>query len=413
VPAAITYASALSQIALGREAQAGTAVTPTTLLPVDKADLSDEITKVEDKAWRGSMVDVYNIAPGPIHSALTFSGPVLADSFPYLLSNILGDNVYTGAPTGTGATTLSAPVTVVGANSVLATAAVTPGAVIQIDTGAASEVRTVTTTSGTAPNVTVNLNAPLNNLHASGVALVPVATPFTVLQALLNSGGVSGQAQPSTLTIVDQNWVTAATGARAYPGVCLEELTITADPGSLFHFDAKAQGFPSAPAAAGVGQLASSPVQPNAGWKATTSIGGTPVVNVESFQIMIKRSLEVVNTVDGTQAPLTIRRGTVDVSGKMTIVAADEGPLLTYLTQNNVPLALAMDNGLTGAAQLHTQFDVAAARYVSPTKINRGKESVSFDVAWASIPASSTAGASGGLSPVRATSINAVPANSY
>lgn len=418
MPPAITFASNLSQLALGREAQAGTAVPPTTLLPVDKADLSDEIAKIEDKAWRGSLVGVYNVVPGPVYSSLSFSGPVLADSFPYLLSNILGDNVYSAAPTGSGATTLSAPVNVVGAPSVTAAAVVAPGTVIQIDTGPAAEVRTVTTTTGTAPNVTVNLNAPLNGLHASGVALVPVAAPFTVAQSLLNSGGVSGQAQPSTLTIVDQNWVTAGTGARAYPGACLEELTIKADPGSLFGFDAKAQAFPSAPAATGVGQLAASAVLPNAGWKLTTSLAGSPVGNVESVELTIKRALEVVNTVDGTQAPLTIRRGVLDVSGKMTIVAADESPLLAYLAQNNIPLSVALDNGAVGAGQLHTQLDVPAARYISPTKINRGKESVSFDVAWQSIPGSSAAGssaagASGGVSPIRATSINAVPANSY
>lgn len=415
MPAApYTYASALTQIALGRESQPGQAVPPTVLLPVEKPDLSDDIAKIEDKALRGSMVDVYNIVPGPIHSVQSFDGPVLADSFPYLINNLLGDTYYTGTPTGTGATQLAAAVTAAsGGNPAQTQASIPAGTVVQVDTGPASEIRTVQTVTGAAAPYTVTFTTPLSGLHANNTPVVPVQAPYTAVQSLLNSGGTGGQAQPPTLTVVDQNWVTANTGARAYPGVCLEEITVKADPGGLFTYTAKAQGFPSAPAAAGLGGLAASGVLPNAGWRATTAIAGTSLNNVDAFEITLKRALEVIFCVDGTQAPLTIRRGPVTITGKIHLIAADESALLTYLAQNNVPLSLAMDNGVAGAGQQHTQFDIAAARYISPTKIDRGKEAVGFDVAFQSLPAASLAGVSGGQSPVKVTSINAVAPNSY
>jgi hypothetical protein len=57
----------------------------------------DNITYLDDKGMRGSMVDEYDVIQGNIHSEFEFAGDVFADTIGYVAAGVLGDVTTTGA----------------------------------------------------------------------------------------------------------------------------------------------------------------------------------------------------------------------------------------------------------------------------------------------------------------------------
>lgn len=397
-----TYASALTEVGIGLETNPGVAVPPTMQLVVDKApDPSDEIGKIEDKGMRGSMVETWDIIAGTASTTISLSGAVMADTLPFLLSNILGDTVYQGTATGS-ATTLAAAVTpaqiTTGATSIQVTASIAAGTVFQIDTAMASEVRTVTTVTGAGP-YTVNFTEPLKVPHLNSAVVTPITAAYTTIQSLMNGGGYGGQAQPPTLTITDLNQVSANFG-RQYAGWSADSLSIKSSPSGLLTFEAKGTAYPSS-VLASVPTLPVSSVEASAGWQTTVSLAGAQTGGITEWELDLTRKIEVIDQTDGTQTPYAIRRGALGASTKFRVVAANEQPLLTYLAQNNIAIVYGLTNGLTGANQLSHSFNCPKVRYVSGTKIDRSKEEVGFNVEAEPLPLSSAAGWTGGGSRCR------------
>ena len=93
-------------IGVGNELNPGTPVVPTFTLPLTAFAPVDKITYLQDKAWRNAMAGLYNMIPGPIIGDLTMAGPFFADSFGYMLNNILGD-YYVSAMTNPGSSVTS------------------------------------------------------------------------------------------------------------------------------------------------------------------------------------------------------------------------------------------------------------------------------------------------------------------
>jgi hypothetical protein len=412
VPNPITYSSARQFVGIAKETTQGTAVTPTVTIPVDKFEPEDKPTWIDDKALRGSMTDVINRVQGPLHSELSFSGPLFFDWAGYLLNNILGDLVESGTYTGSGTTTLSSSSTA-GATTISTALSIAALTVIQIDTGTLSEVRTVQSVTGAGP-YTLTLNTALTYAHNSSVVVKPITTPYIHTMSLLNSGA----GQPGSLTFTDYQGPTASVSARAYPGACLSELTLKGNPESTsIEYDAKAMAWPSA-AAAATPTSAPSTVQPMAAWRTVVGIagpasGGTQVKTVGDWEIAIKREVELIFTGQNSQNPYFIQRGKVSVTGKLNFVAvADETPL-TYLLSNTQPqLQLIASNGLSGANLLSIQFDVQQAGW-NASKIDRSKAAVGYQTDYVSVANTTNAGGSGGFSPLSIVLQNAVAPNSY
>lgn len=92
-----TYPSAKQFLGLAKETTPGTPVAPVATLPIEKFEPEDKPKWLDDKALRGSMVEVYGRQQGVIISEFSGSGPWFADMGGYLLNNILGDLTTTGA----------------------------------------------------------------------------------------------------------------------------------------------------------------------------------------------------------------------------------------------------------------------------------------------------------------------------
>jgi len=404
------YASPRQFIGLALETTQGTPVVPVVTMPVNNFDPFDAPTWMDDAALRGSMTEPYNRVQGPLHTEWSMSGPAYFDTLPYLLSNIMGDAVYSGTYTGSGTTTLSSGSSV-GATTISTVASISNGTLIQIDTGTLSEVRLTTGVSGAGP-FSVTFATPLVNAHSSGRTVKPITFPYSDAFSVLNTG----TAQPGSLTITDWQGPTATTQARAYAGCCLSSLNIKGTPESTtIQFDASGLGWPSA---AAVSTPTSNPssVKPQPTWEATVglngTIGGSQVKTVNDFEFNLSRVLKPYYTAQNSQSPYYIERGKLTCAGKLNVVAADETSL-TYLLNNTQPqLQLLISNGLSGANLLSLQFDILQAAYTT-SKISRANAAVEYAIEFQAIANTTNTGYSGGFSPVLVTVQNAVAPNTW
>jgi hypothetical protein len=74
----------------------GTLAPPTVFLPVNSATPKDTVTQLEDKGWRGSMVDTYDSQTGVTTGEFGFGGDVYTDTIGYVLHGMMGDLSETG-----------------------------------------------------------------------------------------------------------------------------------------------------------------------------------------------------------------------------------------------------------------------------------------------------------------------------
>jgi len=88
-----------SYLGVAKEATHGTAVAPTTFIPVavGKLAVQDIIDPLFDEGLRGSVVKNYAYIPGRKRSTVAWGGPVFADTFPWSVAALLGSVATTGA----------------------------------------------------------------------------------------------------------------------------------------------------------------------------------------------------------------------------------------------------------------------------------------------------------------------------
>jgi hypothetical protein len=398
-------------IGLAKEATPGTIVAPTYTFPMMKFTPKDNITYLEDKAWRNSMAELYNLIQGVEIADLDMEGPFFGDGIGYNFANILGD--YWQAVNGTSATptTLSASYTA-GATTISVTSAtgITMGTTIAVGTlgSTAEEVRTVTNVVST----TVTLSAPMYQNHASSAPVTPYSAVTTYVHnfSLLNAGtgmGGTSQAQPPTYTYTDYTGVTASTGARNYAYTCLSEMSMTGTANELLMWDCK--GTAVASQIAGATPTATvSGVKPQAAWDTTISIAGSPVNTIEEWKLTLTRKVDPKFTNSGQQSPFAIARGELGAAVTLNFdPAVDESPFLYYLNNTQPTLSITSQNTLSGANFVSIQVQAQVAAF-DTGEIEDSKTVFGYNDAVKCVANTTNAGPSGGYSPVLITLTNSV-----
>lgn len=234
-----------------------------------------------------------------------------------------------------------------------------------------------------------------------------VAAPFAHAISLLNTS----PAQPDSLTLTDYSGVTASVGARAYPGQMVQEITFDIEPGKLFTFSAKTMGWGSA-AAAAAPTASPATLTAKAGWQAAFGLGGpasggTLVKNITQLTVTLTRVVKVYPTL-GQQQPYIVRAGKFGMAGRFSMIAADEQPLLDYLSNAQPQLEVLLNANANEIFQLDSN-----KVYYKTAAINRGDDAVMFDVDFTSIANTTDVGASGGFSPCKVTVTNSVAGTAY
>lgn len=236
------------------------------------------------------------------------------------------------------------------------------------------------------------------------VTTTGASAPFSHVFSTLNSG----DGQPPSYTISDY-YGGAAASTRRFAGMKFSEVGFKFNADGLLTYSAKATGLASASATNPTPSFGA--ILPMAAWIGITSIGGSAVGYVTEGECTIKRSVNPIHTVDGTQDPYKIWSGPVSVEGKLTIVMEDDTEYIRYL--NNTKPALDF-NFTQGASTTLTQLllHCSKAAYTA-AEIGRGKDYVEVGITYKGLANATDVGASAGYSPIKATVQNAIAASTY
>ena len=428
------YPGVLSWLGVARELTAGTPVAPVITHPLEQGSFEPEDTPkfLKDNAIRGAMTDLFYETLGVESATFSFGGPNFLDSHGYFFDNVFGDLSTTGSSQANPATANSA--LAVGAQAMtLASAppaAYTAAAVIQIGTGATTEVVVISTTA--ASNVVNFVNNPLRFTHPTGPTVSTCGTPFTHRFAALNSalgyGGAYG-AQPPTHTMTDVtnivNVFTSASygtapsntyGARQYASACLKSLDFSGNAEQLLGIKMAGDTWLSTAASGAVTNVTTNS-RPIPNWNTTVVIAGNTVSSsgaygiIGEFSVSFKRQTQVYWGVQGTQTPYVIARGPLNMDGSIQWDPTNsETPLDLMLLNAQAPMSIVVTN--TGIPNSGTPFTLTfTATQVAniKSKIMRSKTLIGYGNSFEGVANSTDVGGSGGLGPGTLTLVNNTP----
>jgi hypothetical protein len=428
------YPGVLSWLGLARELTVGTIVSPVITHPLNQSEFEPEDTPkfLDDKAIRGSMTDLFYKTLGVESATFSFGGPNFLDSHGYFFDNVFGDLSTIGSTPTNPATTSG----VLGVGAIAMTlsaappAAYTANAVIQIATGATSEVVVISSTA--ASNVVNFATNPLRFTHPTAQSVATVTSPYTHKFAALNSqlgyGGAFG-AQPPTHTFTDVtnivNVFTHATfgtaptntfGARQYPSAVLKSLDFSGNAEQLLNIKMSGDSWQSTVATSPVTNVTTNS-RPIPNWVSTVVIAGNTVsstgayAGIGEFNVSFKRATQVYWLVAGTQTPYVIARGPLTADGTIQWDPTNtETPLDLMLMNAQTPMSITMSNATIPNSG--TPFTLTFnANQVANTKskIMRNKVLIGYGNTFEMIANSVDVGGSGGLGPGTVTLVNSTP----
>ncbi len=435
------YPGVLTWLGVGREAIAGVPVLPAITHPLDQGAFEPEDTPkfLQDKAIRGAMTDLFYETLGVLSGTFSFGGPNFLDSHGYFMDNLMGDLSTTSASIATPCTSASA--LGVGATQATLTGAV-PGAIVvgsTVQVGTALTANTpacysnevVIITAITPASTLTFANNPLRFTHATGtfagsqifnLATGPYTHRFSSLNSPLGYAGFYG-AQPPTHTFTDVTNIvntftnptygtvlTSTYGARQYPSACLKQMDFSGNAEQILGVKMSGDSWLSQVAGTAPTNLTTNS-RPIPNWNSTVSVLGTQIGQIGEFSFSFKRTTQVYWTIQGTQTPLVIARGPMNVDGTLNWdPTTTEQPLDMMLLNAQGPLVVTTTN--TGIPNSGTPFTLTftcsqAANIKS--KINRSKALLGFTNTFEGVANATDVGGSAGLSPGSLTLINATP----
>lgn len=232
-------------------------------------------------------------------------------------------------------------------------------------------------------------------------AITGASAPYTFTGSAKNSG----DGQPTSQSWTDFNSV----DTRGYSGCKWYDLNFAWDGEKALTWDGAMQGYQSVVQTKPTN--APSTVRAVPGWLSIFAIGGSTLSTLVSADIKMKRGGEPIHTADGTQAPLEIFVGEMEVTGKCTLVADVNTQLTNYLAASQTTLDFNFQQG-AGSSLVQVKFHMSKVNFdlVKPT---RGKKFVEYEINWEALANTTDAGASGGQSPLKATIQNAKSSNVY
>jgi hypothetical protein len=406
--------SSRTWLGIGRELVTGTAVNPSNTIPLDKSSYEPEDTPrfLEDLAIRGQMSHRYADVLGPEDATFSYGGPVFGDVWGYWMDNLFGDMSTTGSNGTSSTTTTQALAVGATSGSVSSLTGYTNSSIVQIGTGATSEVVILNASGGTAGSTIVFTSYPLRFAHATSSTVQVVSGPYTHTWAVLNQqAGYTGSfgAQPPTSTATDYTGLTPVVGARAYPALCVGALDLTLNAEGLFM--GKVTGNSWISAAAGTTPVnTTSFIAPNAAWNTTITIGGTSTYNLGEATWAFKRELGLYWTLQGAQNPYIIARGDLDATGSHKFSVPGDDTPLGWMTANTQPsVQTVTTNGLAGTAQIQWTITSHNADYIKSKPVRSGVL-VGYDNEFRTRANATDVGGSGGLGQVTVQLVNNTPA---
>lgn len=295
-----------TKVGIGIETTAGTPPsTPGGWLPVATPKGTDAIKYYADAALRGLPDATFgHYALGGV-GEWDADGPFFPDSGGYFPLLLLGGDTVTTAPTAT--TTSASAAAGTSTLSLTSATGFVAGMAVLIDASPNSEGNIIASITGS----TATLLSPLRVAHDSGVAvggntlhtLQVAATPKTA--TIWDYTAVSGtdwrQYSYGTASEFDLKWTAEAECTHSSKLTTLLSALLTSGPSSSF-----------------------TQVPPFVGWQSGITVAGTQKVNMESFELDLKRKVDPIFAANNTQSPTAIFAGVVSATAKATFIMESE-----------------------------------------------------------------------------------------
>lgn len=229
------------------------------------------------------------------------------------------------------------------------------------------------------------------------------AAPYTHTFSLLNS--TPGQPHSYTLT---HNW--GATEARSRAFSMWDSIDFNFTASGVLTMTASATSFGSTQVTPTTATQTTALPMP--AWVGSVTIGGTQVYTNFDGSVNIKRDVQPVEVLNGTQTPGSIFAGTLTVTGKLSLVVdAADSAQVQFLNDTQQSLVLAFTQGTSGTEESIT-FNMNLVDYKT-YQLKVEKSWMAADIEFTAIANTTNAGASGGESPISVTLLNAFATGIY
>jgi hypothetical protein len=252
-----------------------------------------------------------------------YAGNIQADwtidlmAYPDLIGHFLRGVVGPDTVTAGTSTTLSAA-SAQGATTITVASTIATGSVIRIGSGNTTEYAKVTNAAGTTLTVTSA------DTGSAGLALAHSSGDPVVAQSVHSfKQDVTAPKATYSLTVYD------TVQTLGYSDVVFSEMQIKIDPKAAVTLALKASCF------AGVPQSAMTPtftqLAPNLGWQWQMTNAGASSDRGLSYDLTVKRAVDVIHSSDGTQGPREIFQGALEADGSYKAIFENNTDLNLYL----------------------------------------------------------------------------------
>jgi hypothetical protein len=379
----VTQLSKYAILGIAKEPAPGVYTAPTMFLPFQKADWEDVIASIKDESYRANDTQLQGLYQGTVNATWSIDQMAYPDTTGIYLRAIIGPDTVTPGV----ATTLSAA-TLAGANSISTAASIPAGSVIRIDTAGLAEYAITGPPTGAGP-FTIPVTSPAAGLtrgHASGVAVQSGTTH------LFKQSTNPATKATYSLTVYD------TVRTLGYAGAALGDLQIKIDPKGAVTLASKWTCLPAVPQTAMVPTY--TPPPPMLGWQWLMTNAGASSDRGLSYDVSIKRPLDVINSSDGSQSPREIFQGALDADGSYKAIFENNTDLDLYLANTQSP-AVAKLQQPVGGDNVGSSLELA----MSKTGWNKGKVDIGGQYVQASFSLSGIYNAADG-GAITATLVN-------
>lgn len=320
----MTQLSKLAILGIARETTTNTYVAPTDFIPFSKCDYEDVFASIKDNSYRGNDSDLQGLYQGVSEADWSIDMMAYPDMSGYMLRGMIGPDTVVA-----GVTTTTAASSAIGDLTVSSTAAVAPGKIIRIDTGVDQEYAKVVSSTGSGPYIlTVTTGqvpgVGLTKAHTSGAALVS-ASQHTFKQSINPADRAT-----FSFTIFD------TLNTQSYSGAAMSDLDIKIDPKNAVTMATKFKSLQSVAATAMTPSYTAQP--PALGWQWIMENAGAASTRGLSFDMKIKRKLDVLHASDGKQSPREIFQGALGVEATYKAIYENQTDLNLFLNYVQTPV---------------------------------------------------------------------------
>jgi hypothetical protein len=331
----MTYLSRLAKLGLAKEGTQYTYTAPAISVPFMTAKFLDVIAPLRDESVRANDSVVQGLNQGPAYATWDIETSAYADLIGHFFRAMIGPDTVAAGVSTTLASNCAA-----GATALTLTVTVPTNSVIQISDAGGTNLEWVkVTTVGTAATVIVPATGTKYAHTAAGGALLSQSTH------VFKQNRTFSTVWPTYSFTVDDG-----TDQLGWPGCVMSDLAIKIDPKGFITCSPKYSGFPSATQSTFA--YAASAVQPIVGWAWTVTNGGAASTRGLTFDLTLKRAVEVIDSSDGTQGPREIFPGAMEADGTYKAVFENDLDISLFKQYSQLPTVHTLTQPVTSGGSV-------------------------------------------------------------